>query len=58
MRFFLVVFMIAFLRSLPGHDVDRDQPYVSFAKQDITSLSTDDIAELESGRGWGLALPA
>ncbi len=34
------------------------QPYKSFEARDITSLSDQDIAALQDGSGWGLALPA
>lgn len=51
----------AFLTALPaiadtgshGH-----QPYAGLETRDIKSLSAEDIAELEAGGGWGLALPA
>ncbi len=58
MRFFSVVCMIAVSWSSQSHAEDRHQPYVGFETRDISSLSTNDIAELEAGRGWGLALPA
>ncbi|MDQ2091203.1 periplasmic heavy metal sensor [Marimonas arenosa] len=38
-----------------GH---TQQPYAGFEQRAIKSLSPDDIAEIESGGGWGLALPA
>jgi hypothetical protein len=34
------------------------QPYAGMEGRDIKSLSAQDIAELEAGGGWGLALPA
>ena len=58
MRIFLVICMIACTWSLSSHAEDRVQPYAGLEIRDITSLSADDIAELEAGRGWGLALPA
>lgn len=33
-------------------------PYAGFQKRQIKSLSERDIAEIRSGAGWGLALPA
>lgn len=34
------------------------QPYKGFESRDISSLSETDIDALQSGAGWGLALPA
>lgn len=34
------------------------QPYKGFQGRDITTLSDQDIAALQAGSGWGLALPA
>ncbi len=36
----------------------KHQPYKGLEERDISSLSETDIAELQSGAGWGLALPA
>lgn len=58
MRIITVACLIAFSWSSPGQSEDRGQPYAGFETRDISSLSRDDIAELEAGRGWGLALPA
>ena len=37
---------------------ETHQPYKGFEARDITSLSDQDIAALQDGSGWGLALPA
>ena len=37
---------------------DADAPYAELQTRAIASLSDDDIAELQRGGGWGLALPA
>ncbi|MEL6450428.1 MAG: periplasmic heavy metal sensor [Pseudomonadota bacterium] len=37
---------------------DHSQPYAGFEARSIKGLSPADIAELERGGGWGLALPA
>lgn len=58
MRIFLGVCMIATTWSFSGYAEVGHQPYAGLETRDITSLSADDIAELEAGRGWGLALPA
>lgn len=58
MRIFLAVCMIASTWSFSGYAEVGDQPYAGLETRDVTSLSPDDIAELEAGRGWGLALPA
>ncbi len=58
MRIFLVVCLIGSTWSLTSHAEDGHQPYSGLETRDITSLSADDIVELEAGRGWGLALPA
>jgi hypothetical protein len=58
MRIFLVFCMIASTWPLSVYAEDGDQPYAGLETRDITSLSDNDIAELEAGRGWGLALPA
>ncbi|WP_299737146.1 hypothetical protein [uncultured Roseobacter sp.] len=36
----------------------KNQPYKGFDARDISSLSEADIEALQSGAGWGLALPA
>lgn len=40
-----------------SHD-GAGQPYAGQETRQISSLSSDDIAELEKGAGWGLAKPA
>ena len=34
------------------------QPYAGLEKRVVSSVSSEDIADLENGAGWGLALPA
>ncbi|MBV6658036.1 MAG: hypothetical protein KI785_09750 [Devosiaceae bacterium] len=53
------------LSTVPSATADRshgsqtaEQPYAGFESRSITSLSDDDIEQLRSGAGWGLALPA
>lgn len=58
MRIFFVAFMIAWSWFSPSHAEGGDHPYAGLETREISSLSADDIAELEAGRGWGLALPA
>lgn len=58
MRIFVVVIMIACSWSLASHAEDKNHPYAGLDKREIKSLSAEDIAELEAGRGWGLALSA
>ena len=42
----------------PALPETNHQPYKGFEARDISSLSESDIADLQSGAGWGLALPA
>lgn len=45
----------------PGQDNGHGAgtaPYAGFETRAIKSLSEQDIAELQRGGGWGLALPA
>jgi Spy/CpxP family protein refolding chaperone len=40
-------------------DMDQaDQPYAGLESRSIKSLSDSDIADIQQGKGWGLALPA
>lgn len=41
-----------------GRADESHQPYAGFETREVSSLSADDIAELQRGAGWGLALPA
>ena len=52
--------LAAFLFLGPQHKGDHqgDQPYAGLQDRGIASLSEQDIAQLRSGGGWGLALPA
>ncbi len=55
----LCVFMAGHGLSAQHSDTSgHDTPYSGFESRDIKSLSAEDIAELEQGGGWGLALPA
>ncbi|MBF9029374.1 hypothetical protein HKCCE3408_03095 [Rhodobacterales bacterium HKCCE3408] len=38
--------------------VAQQAPYAGLDSRGIAALSDEDIADLEAGRGWGLALPA
>lgn len=61
----LIKLMVITIMSLPlaafgqdhGHG-ESTTPYVGFETREIKSLSEQDIAELQRGGGWGLALPA
>lgn len=39
-------------------DSAAKQPYAGQQSRDVTTLSADDIAQIEAGAGWGLAKPA
>lgn len=52
------VLTIACLCAYPSLADQTHQPYAGFDTRGIASLSAEDIADLENGRGWGLALPA
>jgi hypothetical protein len=41
---------------LPAADHSHKSKYTGEEKREIKSLSESDIAELEAGKGWGLAL--
>lgn len=62
MRNGLIYFAIVCM-FLPGAGVTDSgghsaQPYAGMENREIKSLSAEDIAELQVGGGWGLALPA
>lgn len=44
--------------SAQQHSHDAAQPYKGFEARTIKGLSASDIAQIEAGQGWGLALPA
>ncbi len=46
------------LLALPTLANEKHKPYAGLETRDISSLSNEDIQELENGSGWGLALPA
>ena len=49
---------IALLMPLTAQANENHQPYAGLEKRTVSSLSNEDIADLETGAGWGLALPA
>ena len=55
-RFLLLVALSISATSLAADSAH--QPYKGFIARDIASLSDEDIRQLQSGAGWGLALPA
>lgn len=57
MRKFFVAFCLSFI-VIPVFAAEKHKPYAGLEKREISSLSADDIEELERGGGWGLALPA
>ena len=46
------------LLTVPSLAAEKHKPYAGFESRDISSLSGEDIQQLENGSGWGLALPA
>ena len=58
MRHTLAAFLVAVTWATPSLANDEQQPYAGLQARSIATLSTDDIADLEAGRGWGLALAA
>lgn len=57
MKQHLLIFACAFL-SAELNAEETHQPYAGLEDRVISSLSTSDIAELQRGGGWGLALSA
>jgi len=54
-----VVFCLPLSASAQEHGHGQgDKTYAGFEAREIKSLSSEDIAELRRGSGWGLALPA
>jgi hypothetical protein len=45
-------------QSHPSHPPSGQQPYAGQQTRSVTTLSAQDIAELQRGAGWGLAKPA
>ena len=58
MKRFIAVGLIAGMWPLAVMGQHKTQPYAGFQDRPISSLSESDISQLESGAGWGLALPA
>jgi len=56
MKHILLSAFIAFAGTTWATEAHRR--YEGFETRAITSLSASDIAALEQGKGWGLALPA
>ncbi len=52
---FSIILIVAWTHSFAD---TKHQPYKGLEKRDITSLSHQDVQELQNGGGWGLALPA
>jgi hypothetical protein len=50
--------LAALVISTPVASETKHQPYKGFETRNISSLSESDIEALETGTGWGLALPA
>ena len=59
-RLLLVGFTIISLATTASaqHNDHSSSPYAGFEDREIAALSQQDIADLETGAGWGLALPA
>lgn len=59
-RFLIVSLMIVGFatNATAQHGEHASSPYAGFEDRDIAALSEQDIADLEAGAGWGLALPA
>ena len=49
---------VLFAALLAGPALAQDTPYAGLESRSIASLSESDIAQLEAGQGWGLALSA
>ena len=52
------IVLMAIVISTPVASKTTQQPYKGFETRNISSLSKADIDALQSGAGWGLALPA
>ncbi|MDA5093163.1 hypothetical protein O2N63_03600 [Aliiroseovarius sp. KMU-50] len=58
MKSLLLTAILIITMGTPALTESNDQPYKGFQTRDIASLSPKDIEELQSGAGWGMALPA
>ncbi len=58
MRVVFVSGLAVAVLSLPSLADENHTPYAGLESREIAALSESDIADLEAGRGWGLALPA
>lgn len=54
----IFVIALAFAGSAASAQQPATSPYTGAEQRQIASLSANDLAELRSGHGWGLALPA
>lgn len=50
--------VLACLAGVAAAQAQTAAPYAGFEGRAITTLSAEDVADLEAGAGWGLALPA
>ncbi len=58
MRHILIAAVLLAAPAVGQDHAHSAQPYAGFEAREIKGLSAEDIAELEAGSGWGLALPA
>ena len=58
MKLLLSILSVAMLIPVTFQANEDHQPYAGLENRAISSLSSEDIADLEKGAGWGLALPA
>lgn len=58
MRISPSILLLVISSAFPIFAEEKHQPYAGHQSRDIAALSATDIAELEAGRGWGLALAA
>lgn len=58
MRYFLAAAALMLVLTPAFAQEHGDRPYAGFEARTIKGLSEEDIAELQRGGGWGLALPA
>ena len=54
----ILFFILLTTNSFAGENKNHTSHYVGEQKREIKSLSTNDIAELKRGGGWGFAKPA
>ncbi len=58
MPHFILSILLAAVPPMEHRGAGHDAPYSGLETREVKSLSEEDIAELEAGGGWGLALPA